>query len=350
MNRKIVTKLVQDRRLQHLLFWILSFYILLRLFAYSNELGTADLVYTFLFHIGLWPGIYLNLFILIPRLLRNKRYLLYFASFLTVYLTSIYFHFLIFNHLADFLFPGFYFISDFEFGDIAQYLGVYLISTTLLKLSKAWFKVQEQQHQIEILKNEKTQNELVALKAQIHPHALFNSLNNLYSLALEKHPEVPKIILKLSENLRYMLYEVSERFVPLAKEIELLKNYLDLQKLGLVQPEKIQFKITGAIQKQKIAPLLLLPLIENSIKHGLKGDPYKAYIDIRLQIENNYFSFYIENNQGEPDQIIKQENEGLGLKNIQRRLALLYPKKHQFQLSNLPDKFIVNLQIDLYED
>ena len=279
-----VFQILQQRWLQHLAFWALSFYVLTRHFAYEEEIHKVDLIYTLLFHLSLWLAVYLNLLLLIPRLLRSNRIILYLFSVAIELAGASVFNWLTFQYLADWLFPGYYFISYFEFWDILQYILVYVGLTTLLKLSKGWFQLQRQEKRISRLERQKVEAELKALKAQIDPHFLFNSLNSLYSLALERSGRVPEALLRLSECMRYMLYDCRKNMVSLEKELEYIRNYIELQKLRLETTVSISMKVSGEPEGKQIAPLLFIPFIENAFKHGLKGKGQLPSVAIAIQI------------------------------------------------------------------
>lgn len=339
--------LKNNRWLQHLLFWAFSFYVLNRLFAkeYGDELLKVNLIYTALFHLSLLLVVYLNLLVFIPRFLSKGKYLLYAIFIVGGILLGIYFNFFTFDYLSNKLFSDYYFISYFQFKDIAQFMVVYIVITTLLKFSKSWFQLTENQRFIDQLEREKSNAELNALKLQINPHFLFNSLNNLYSLALDKDERIPELILKLSQGMRYMLYESNDHFVPLKKEIEYLKNYLELQRLRTHNRAKIDFSIDGNLEKIKIPPMIFIPFVENGFKHGIKGDIDNSFINIQLKIDGKKLIFKTQNNKGEIDEVEPQEFRGFGLKNVKRRLELLYPKNHELTIDDGEKTFTVELII-----
>ncbi len=345
---QIIKNITRNRLLQHSLFWAFSFFVLLRLFAYSEDLSKVDVIYTFLFHLSIWPAVYLNLFWLIPTFLQTKRYGLYFLLLIAVGGVSIGFNLLIFNYLSDFLFPGYYFIAYYGFWEIAQFVAAYLAITALIKLSKSWFKYREMQDKLRRLESEKSAAELSALKSQVNPHFLFNSLNNLYSLALDKDQRTPGIILRLSDMMRYLLYESNVDLVPLEKEITYLHNYVEMQKLRVGDKVKISFEVEGEPAGKTVAPLLFLLLVENGFKHGVKGDTEGAFINIQLQITDHQLVFKTENNKGAVDDVERgQYSGGVGLENLRRRLNLLYPEKHQLNISDGILTFTAVLKIDL---
>ncbi|NUO01932.1 MAG: histidine kinase, partial [Saprospiraceae bacterium] len=296
----------------------------------------------------IWPAVYLNLSLLIPVYLQKGKFGLYFFLLILTTAAGIGFNLLIFNYLCDILFPGYYFIAYYEFWEIAQFIGAYLVLTSLIELSKTWFKYREIQDKLRRLEREKFAAELSALKSQVNPHFLFNSLNNLYSLALDKDERTPGIILRLSEMMRYLLYESNADFVSLSKEIAHLWNYVEMQKLRVGGKAKISFDVTGNPEQKAVAPLLFLPLVENGFKHGIKGDVEGAFIKIKLQITENQLIFKTENNKGAIDDVEKgQYSGGVGLENLSRRLNLLYPGKHQLLITDGISTFTAVLKIEL---
>lgn len=342
MIQRIVQWLLRNRVLQHILFWSLSFYILVRFFSYEATISRADLVYTLLFHISLLAAVYINLLWLIPIFLKQGKYLLYIIFFILTLLIGIWFNQFTFIYLTDRVFPGYYFISYYEWKDIAQFMLIYLSSTTLLKLSKAWFWVNEAEHRLEQLQSEKLDAELRALKSQIDPHFLFNSLNSLYALALDGDIRTPEAILKLSHNMRYMLYECNTAQVSLEKEIEYIRNYLDLQRLRSNNYHHVKFEMNVQNIRQAIAPLLFIPFVENAFKHGNPSS-----IDIQLNTNEALLEFSVKNEKRALQPELIQSPGGIGLQNIRRRLELLYPNRHQITFREEANDFFVHLQIHI---
>lgn len=340
MIKRFVQWLLQNRMLQHILFWSCSFLILLRFFAYDELLNSANIVYTLLFHISLLTIVYLNSFILIPRLLKQGKYIFYLAFLIFVILLGAWLNNATFSYIGDWLFPGYYFISYYEWSDLMQFMLVYLVISTLLKLSKAWFWLNEAENRLKQLQSEKLDAELNALKAQLDPHFLFNSLNSLYSLALERDIRTPEAILKLSHNMRYMLYECNVPKVTLAKEIAYINNYLDLQRLRSQKHHVLNFKTKIYNPRQPIAPLLFIPFIENAFKHG-----NRHCIDIQLIAKEKVIDFYIQNHKKTEQPELEQPHRGIGLQNIRRRLELLYPQHYILNIEDKNNLFIVHLQL-----
>jgi len=155
----------------------------------------------------------------------------------------------------------------------------------------------ESQREKKELQSQTLQSELKFLKSQINPHFLFNTLNSLYALTLKKSDQAPEIVLKLSEMMRYMLYECNEREVPLSKEINYLKNYLELEKIRQGKKMEINFAMDGEVGHQKIAPLMFIPFVENSFKHGISNQISAGYVNILLEINQNEVTVTIENSK-----------------------------------------------------
>jgi len=343
-----IKKVIQNRSIQHLLFWGLSFYVLLRIFSYEFPPQKVDYVYTFLFHLSLWCGVYFNLMILIPYLLRKGFYLSYFFSITVTLLLMVMINIWTFKVLSDWLFPGYYFISYYHFGDLIQFSLVYLVISSLLKLSKAWFEVNKKDRVIHELEKQKLSAELQALKHQIDPHFLFNSLNTIYSMNLEDNPQTGDAILQLSDNMRYVLYKANAPEVELSAEFEFIRNYLELQKARL-GPGKadIRLEISPRIdQRINIAPLLFLPFIENAFKHGLRRSHEEAYIHIFFRKSHDALVFELHNSKALNTAPEKAEEGGIGLPTARKRLEVLYPAMHELRILDEEEKFSVYLSID----
>lgn len=246
-------------------------------------------------------------------------------------------HELTFEVLLPLLPTEYYMVSFTDYQVLITIFLIYLVLTTLLKLSKSWYQLQR-------VEKEKLSIELNSLKSQVNPHFLFNSLNSIYSLALSKSDQTAETVLELSNLLRYMLYEVGDDQVDLSKELEMLENYIELQKIRSDQSTKVSFNISGDTSQFKIAPLLLFPLVENAFKHGVKGVSDAAYVDIKLNI-NQEIEFQIKNNKGQVDDMEQGKYGGIGLENVKRRLALIYSGKHSFEVNETDADFEVKLTI-----
>ncbi|MFC5625544.1 sensor histidine kinase [Algoriphagus winogradskyi] len=330
-------KLINSKWFQHPVFWILSIYAIGNYFSISSVFKFIDVFYALLFHVPLFFLVYFNLRVLIPRFLDQGKYLLYFLSIPLLLLATYVIHELTFEVMFPLLDSEFYMVSFTEWQVLLSIFLIYLILTTLIKLSKSWYTLQQ-------VEKEKLSLELNSLKTQINPHFLFNSLNSIYSQALAKSDQTSETVLELSNLLRYMLYEVEEDKVPLIKEVEMLENYIELQKLRLEEGSKVGFTIEGDLDRVVIAPLLLFPLVENAFKHGMKDDSKHAFIEIKLKVDTG-ISFSIRNKLGQIDDMEKGKYGGIGLENVKRRLELIYPKSHEFEILKTKSEFRVNLTL-----
>jgi len=195
------------------------------------------------------------------------------------------------------------------------------------------------------IEGEKLKTEVSYLRAQINPHFLFNTLNSVYSLALEKSDLAPEAILKLSSMMRYVVSESSKENVSLEKEIDYIKNYISLQRLRMDRESSFSFIAAGNAVGKSISPLLLIPFIENAFKYGLNPDK-ESFIAINIDITAHELVLNIENNKVNM-QPVKGEKSEQGLKNTAQRLEYLYPDKHKLRIFETEHTFTVNLSITL---
>ncbi|MEZ4966151.1 MAG: sensor histidine kinase [Saprospiraceae bacterium] len=194
---------------------------------------------------------------------------------------------------------------------------------------------------------EKRDAELQFLQAQIHPHFLFNTLNNLYGLALKNSPQTPESILKLSGLLDFILYECNAAYIPVQKEIDLIAHYIELERLRFGKQLALNFEHEIGQGKAMIAPLLLLPFVENAFKHGAsRTSGQKVYVSISLTVRSNLLAFQVENSKSKkPDD--ENGNRGIGLRNVEKRLELLYPGRYTLQKTEAEEKYSIALELQL---
>lgn len=219
--------------------------------------------------------------------------------------------------------------------------------TGSLKLLKNWY--QEEQFSRSLRKIH-AETELKFLKSQINPHFLFNSLNNLYALTLIKSEQAPEVVLRLSNILRYVLYETAEGKVPLEKEIEYLRDYVELEKIRLGQRAHIELKIEGDFSAVEIEPMMLLTLVENSFKHGTAKQNTGAWVNMSLELAApDLLHFQVSNSKIEDATapFIKPQNSGIGLNNLKKRLDMLYQDKHKLMISDTGNRYTVDLYLNL---
>jgi len=333
-------RLSKNRIFQHVLFWSMSFLILTNIFKVSAEIKRIDLIYTAIFHVPVFLIVYLNLRLLFPVFLEKGKYFLYGISVLVLTALGAGFYIILFDSWIDYIFSGYYFIAYYGFFDISLYFVIYIFVTSLLRLARGWFHLQE-------IEKEKTVAELKALKSQINPHFLFNSLNSIYSLARKNSSQVPEKVIQLSDLMRHIIYDSDVEFILLPKEIDMIRNYIELQNLRTPENEKIELEVTGEIEGKKVAPLIFLPFVENSFKHGLKSGAENPFVKIRIEVFENNLVFEIENSKGKTTEIADSKYKGIGIENVKKRLGLIYPNQHSLNISDTENTFKVILQIKL---
>ncbi|GJM32276.1 MAG: histidine kinase [Saprospiraceae bacterium] len=332
--------LLTNRMVYHILFWlvILVFLTIVEgsnkgfLFTLGNELINV-------FFYGLI--VYFNLFYLIPNYLTTNRFLTYcglliLATLIITPLKSIVFYFKMPEVRAE--------LVEYQY---LHFLFTFLIAgaSTIIKIVTDWVKHTRERQE---LQTRTMQSELRFLKSQINPHFLFNTLNNLYALTLKKSDKAPEIVIKLSEMMRYMLYECNEKRVLLSKEVNYIRNYLDLESLRQGKNVAINFEVIGHVSNQKIAPLMFIPFLENSFKHGLNNQISQGFVNITLTASQKEVQFVIENSKSETIPIQDHRRSGgIGLVNIHRRLNLLYPERYDLKINDNPNTYAVSLRLEL---
>ena len=338
-----VYQFMSHRVVYHSLFWMVG--ILIIVLIWGHEDGYMSLfTSTFIRSVFYAIAVYFNIYYLIPNYLSQTRFATYSALLILLVIIivpllmiSLYIRFLhnpeeqqrvIDSQMEFFLFT---FII----------LGI----STIFKIITDWIRHQNVKRELE---RQTMRSELRFLKSQINPHFLFNTLNNLYALTLKKSDKAPEIVLKLSEMMRYMLYECNERRVPLRKEVNYLSNYLDLERLRQGKNMKIDFTLNGNVGNQKIAPLMFIPFLENSFKHGL-NQVAEGFVHIHIDVQDYELEMSIENSKPAIPKM-NHRSGGIGLQNVQRRLDLLYPEQYELKIDNQPEKYIVHLKINLDHD
>lgn len=310
------------------------------LFYYAEEIADVG---DYLFNLGCDMAIvYINIYVLIPKYLVERKYTTYliltFISILTVILT-------IYTHDIASLSA-----ADLEEIDILGYIiqiSFYTIGTlgiaAAIKITKYFY---ERQQHLNELKQSQLSSEVNYLKQQTNPHFLFNTLNSIYVLAKQKKENTPTAIMLLSDLMRYQTYDASSEKVPLTKEIEFLKNYLELEKLRR-DKLNVEFNIEGNVNGEIIEPLLFLPFIENAVKHSASTDEQQENISITLQNHEKSLILNVGNSVGTNTlNSIQKENSGFGLDNAIKRIGLLYPDSHTLNVSESENSYKVKFSID----
>lgn len=208
-----------------------------------------------------------------------------------------------------------------------------------VSLVENWFQMQKYKQEVA---RERLESELRMLRFQVNPHFLFNTLNNIHTLVYKKSDDAPSAVMKLAGLMRYMLYESDSEFTPLFKELEYINNFVELQKLRLPNSHKVNLNIEGNPNNKQIAPLLLIPFIENAFKHGAASGN-EAFIDIKLIIESDSINFVCKNTykRGAESSV----HSGIGLENVKKRLNIHYPKRYLLDIDKDDRFFTVGLQL-----
>lgn len=221
---------------------------------------------------------------------------------------------------------------------------IYVASpVVVIKMTQRYLKQERMAAQ---LKEEKIEAELQILKNQLQPHFLFNTLNNIYGMVISKEKHAGEAILKLSDMISYMLYECSTDKVELVKEVTLLSNYIDLEKIRYGDRLELSFEKKGHLAGRMIPPLLLVPFVENAFKHGVSRDEKRPWVRIHIRVEEGSLSFLMENSLPNVNGHGSTLRSGVGLENVKKRLDLLYPDRHELVLSKT-DTFLVKLNLEL---
>lgn len=207
----------------------------------------------------------------------------------------------------------------------------------------SWFQNQKQKTE---LITQKQASEIALLRSQINPHFLFNTLNNIYSLVYQKSDNAPLAIMRLSEIMRYMLYDSNVNQVALKKEIDYLKSFIELQQLRMKNKDFVKFEVNGIIDNKTISPMLLIPFVENAFKHGAKNIKTTG-IFIVINVLHNEINFEVTNYHNKSNLYSKDKGVGIGLSNVKRRLDLIYPNNHKLEIIPTENQFRIFLQIKL---
>ncbi len=218
--------------------------------------------------------------------------------------------------------------------------GFFLVFSCIIKFAVDWFYNEKIQRSLE---SERKDMELQFLKSQLNPHFLFNSLNNIYSLAYQKSDKTADAILKLSEIMRYMIYESNDSWVSLDKEVEYVQSYIELQKLRFKDGAAVDVTIHGEIDGQQVVPLILISFVENAFKHGVAND-HENPIKINIIANQKILHFSVSNKKSTSN---KDGIGGVGLNNVERRLQLLYPDRYKLNIINTPTHYTTELMLDL---
>jgi two-component system LytT family sensor kinase len=333
----------------HVVFWSLILALIALNIIFAKEAQTLSSVairygYSGLINISIF---YINYMLLIPMLIKEqKKYGLYIGAILLLIVVMSAIKTVIASLNPEVILVTWEagkrdYIPIGTFGAGSMFTGGFFgVASSLLKFAVDWFRNERVQRNLE---SEKKEMELQFLKSQLNPHFLFNSLNNIYSLAYQKSDKTADAILKLSEIMRYMIYESNDSWVSLSKEIEYVQSYIELQKLRFRDGAAVELSLNGEIDNQQIVPLILISFVENAFKHGVANDP-KDPIKINIIANQKILHFSVTNKKNKHN---KDEVGGVGLNNVERRLQLLYPERYKLNIVNSATHYTSELMLDL---
>ena len=334
----------------HLVFWAIYFVFNTLRWGSVHD----DLIYSlktnligFPIHIALS---YFNVYYLMPKFVYNKKYFSYTILVLVSLLIMLLFKFNLTYYLVSTNVmpeaPEVVNTLTLNYGITTMLGELYVVSfVTAIKITADWLQENNKFHNLE--KRQLT-TELKFLRSQVSPHFFFNTLNNIYSLTLEKSDKAPEVVLKLSELMRYLLYATKKPKQDLKNEIECIQNYIDLERIRFDDSLEVNMQLSGDMENKKISPMLLIPLIENCFKHGASQNIGKMYIDVDIKVEDDDLFFNVSNTIPEKRKKSKipSRSGGIGLSNVKKRLELGYNKNdYKLNFYERDNKFFVELKL-----
>jgi len=322
---------MKKRFARHFIFWF--FYLILEVYTeyYWMEIQYKQSVYSTFVHAFLeefltillikMPMGYLMLYFISRFRHKKSNIKLIISLSATLILFSVLGYVFLVHFIVPFIYPHLDIVGIYGYGGILNsFMDKIFLACVMIALYEYSASQKLKQREILLMK-EKTEAELNFLKSQINPHFLFNTLNNIYSLAREKSDKTADVILKLSSLLRFMLYETKEKFIPISKEIQFMNTYLEIQKIRFDERLKIEFQNSATDNQELVLPLILLPFLENAFKHGASESTDKKFIKINLELKNNILNYSVVNSFEKND---NEESKGIGLINFERQLKLVY--------------------------
>lgn len=339
---------------KHILFWIL--YITVMAFFMSNDgselFGPRGIYFGKVYILlSFFPGqavvCYGTIFYVFPEILKNGITVKIVGFILSLFAICFLFNYVILGMFKNYINRDIGHIPDLPYyrGFIFEHTFYYPIVIYFILMADSMVDILfKKQYQKEFLERENLRAELSVLKAQVHPHFLFNTLNNIYSFTYTQPKMGAVLTRKLSGLLKYMLTECNQPFVLMEKEFRLVEDYLELEKIRYGERLKLQIEFYGNPAHQFIAPLLLIPLVENTFKHGVSNMLQDPWIKISFINEPDFFKFIISNSKPTVTKAGREEGN-VGLKNVKNRLHLIYPGLHEFNVAENHDSFHVTLVI-----
>jgi two-component system, LytTR family, sensor histidine kinase AlgZ len=332
----------------HLLFWCIYLsFIFYQISFYQRERGydwDRALTFTAVQLAFTLTITYFNYFILLPRFLKSKRLWRYLIEFIIPFTILI----TIRIYLQRYMIAGSgreaYFNSTMYVVQVTAVTLFIVFFVGMLRFAVDWFELEAKKKAIE---NERLIAELNFLKAQINPHFLFNTLNNLYYLAYSKSDNTTEVIAKLSQMMRYMIYDSNYAQVLLSREIEYMQNYISLERIRLNNQIPITFDVEGDPDRVLISPLIFITFLENAFKHGVSNSYDGAWVKVSIKLNGKECVYTVENSKLPGTKPEAHEKSGIGLQNVKRRLELSYPDNYTLHVNDTTDRYKVQLNITL---
>lgn len=343
-----INRFFNKRPVFHSLFWIVFVLVGSFIFSYQQNFPYEFFLMNFLVHLPLFLlYTYGVIYFLVPGLLLKRRYALFFTALITAtcaaallrILVSRYVYFALF--IPEILYPSQWFSTEIFLINVFWIVSPAIVFA-MFKYYKNWLNTQALANEAE---RKQLASELQVLKAQLNPHFLFNTFNNLYVLALQKSDKTPEVISKISDLFHYVLYECNSVEVPVSKEIKLISDYIQLEELRYSDRLSIRIKKEIDNPEFQIPPMMLYTFVENCFKHGCSNDPDSPWIKLHIKVSGNRFEFQASNSIPRMMYSGKEKDGGVGLANIKRRLELLYPRSHRLEIRKEDHEFIVSLEI-----
>lgn len=343
-----IYQFLNKRPVLHLSFWLLFVLIGSFIFSYQQNFPYSFFLLNFVVHLPVFVLFsYGVVYLLVPKLLLNKKYWQFFASLFLATCTAAMLRILVGKYvyyalfIPEVLHPKEWFNTEIFFLNLIWIIGT-TITFAMFKYYKNWMTSQTQANEAE---RKHLSSELQVLKAQLNPHFLFNTFNNLYVLSLQKSDKTPIAISKMSDLFHYILYECNSVEVPVSKEVKLIEDYIQLEELRYSDKLSITFDKDVDNLDCMIPPMLLYTFIENCFKHGCSNDPGLSWIKLRISVNNCRFVFEASNSVPKSVSQSKNSGGGVGLANIRRRLELIYPANHNLEIRKEDREFHVRLEI-----
>jgi two-component system LytT family sensor kinase len=315
--------------LRHICMWLGSWAAMYLLVRFGEGARAAFVVTTPMMLAGPLP-VYTH-FAALDRFFERRRYLAYGLSLVVIVFGSALW--------AEFVHS----LIDRDPNSHTNGLGIAVFFLTFSTGFRYFKRGITQQYRLQEAESKQIQTEMALLRSQVNPHFLFNTLNSLYALSLEQSHRLPEVILKLSELMRYLLDSSHRKTVPLAEEIRFVESYVELEKLRLDKDADVRVRVVGDPDARLVAPMLMVPLVENCFKHGLGGNDKACRIHIDIEMAEGQVRFAAENGKGEQISVENSSARGEGLRNLERRLALLYPGRHRLTIVDEEDRHSVEV-------